>query len=302
MATAVSKHTERAALPAKREPRPQTPASSSDAALCLLLVVAVAGVAVQSIELTGNVRLLMLAATGLSLLLGVWRPRMWTAIAAVLVVAGGATVVAYVIATNGGPRFWIAIGGAIVAVLGFGAIWVSSLLRRIYRRMRENRRIIEALTQIDPTTGVFKPHAGRDRLRAEITRAVRYHRPFSLLVGKAKGWEEEVERRGMQTAQEVFAETLRTATTVLRNNDIIATEPDYSFIVILPETTADGGEIAARHIQEAVQGLLDVQFSLVQCPDDGETEEALLREAYQGLAFAEMTDLPLVSRSAFDAE
>jgi GGDEF domain-containing protein len=302
MATAVSKHTERAALPAKREPRPRTPASSSDAALCLLLVVAVAGVAVQSIELTGNVRLLMLAATGLSLLLGVWSPRMWTAIAAVLVVAGGATVVAYVIATNGGPRFWIAIGGAIVAVLGFGAIWVSSLLRRIYRRMRENRRIIEALTQIDPTTGVFKPHAGRDRLRAEITRAVRYHRPFSLLVGKAKGWEEEVERRGMQTAQEVFAETLRTATTVLRNNDIIATEPDYSFIVILPETTADGGEIAARHIQEAVQGLLDVQFSLVQCPDDGETEEALLREAYQGLAFAEMTDLPLVSRSAFDAE
>ncbi len=302
MATAVSKHTERAALPAKREPRPRTPASSSDAALCLLLVVAVAGVAVQSIELTGNVRLLMLAATGLSLLLGVWSPRMWTAIAAVLVVAGGATVLAYVIATNGGPRFWIAIGGAIVAVLGFGAIWVSSLLRRIYRRMRENRRIIEALTQIDPTTGVFKPHAGRDRLRAEITRAVRYHRPFSLLVGKAKGWEEEVEHRGMQTAQEVFAETLRTATTVLRNNDIIATEPDYSFIVILPETTADGGEIAARHIQEAVQGLLDVQFSLVQCPDDGETEEALLREAYQGLAFAEMTDLPLVSRSAFDAE
>jgi GGDEF domain-containing protein len=302
MATAASNHREKAALSANREPRPRTPFTSSDAALCLLLIVAVAGVAVQSIELTGAVRLVMLVATGLGLLLGVWRPRMWTTIAALLIVAGGATVVAYVIATNGVSRFWIAIGGAIVVVLGFGAIWVSSLLHHTYRRMRENRRVIEALTQIDPATGVFKPHAGRDRLRAEVTRAVRYHRPFSLLVGKAKGWEAEVERRGMQTAQEVFAETLRTATTVLRNNDIIASEPDYSFIVILPETTADGGEIAARHIQEAVQGLLDVQFSLVQCPDDGETEEALLREAYQGLAFAAMTDLPLVSRSAFGVE
>jgi len=48
--------------------------------------------------------------------------------------------------------------------------------------------------------------------------------------------------------------------------------------------------------------LLEVQFSLVQCPDDGETEEDLLREAYQALTFAEMADLPLVSRRALIGE
>ena len=302
MAKAASKQTAKAARPAKREPRSQTPYSSADAALCLLLLLTVAGTATQAIELTGTVRLLMLVATGLSLLIGVWRPRIWATIPAILIVAGGAVAAAYLVATNGTSHFWIAIGGAIIAVLGFGAIWVSSLLRRVYRRMRENRRVIEALTQIDPATGVFKPHAGRDRLRAEVTRAVRYRRPFSLLVGRAKDWEMEVERRGIATAQDVFAEMLRTATTVLRNNDIIASEPDYSFLVILPETTADGGEIAAQHIQEAVQGLLEVQFSLVQCPDDGETEDALLREAYQALAFAEMANLPLVSRRALIGE
>jgi GGDEF domain-containing protein len=302
MAMAASKHTEKAAQPAKREPRPRTPFSASDTALCLLLLMAVAGVAIQAIKLSGNVRLLMLVATGLCLLIGVWRPRIWATIPAILIVAGGAVAVAYARKTNDQSLIWIVIGGAIAAVLGFGAIWVSSLLRRTYRRMRESRRVIEALTQIDPATGVFKPHAGRDRLRAEVTRAVRYRRPFSLLVGKAKDWEIEVERRGIGPAQEVFAETLRTATTVLRNNDIIASEPDYSFLVILPETTAEGGEIAAQHIQEAVQGILEIQFSLVQCPDDGETEEALLREAYQGLAFAEMVNLPLVSRRALIAE
>ncbi len=298
MAKGTSKHTEKAARPAKREPFPRTPFSSSDAALCLLLILAVIGVATQAIELTGTVRLLMLVATGLSLLIGVWRPRLWATIPAILIVAGGAVAATYALGTKGASLLWIVISGAIVAALGFGAIWVSSLLRRVYRRMRENRRMIEALTQIDPATGVFKPHAGRDHLRAEVTRAVRYRRPFSLLVGKAKDWELEVERRGIATAQKVFAETLRTATMVLRNNDIIASEPDYSFIVILPETTAEGGEIAAKHIQEVVQGLLEVQFSIVQCPDDGETEEDLVREAYQALAFAKMANLPLISRRA----
>lgn len=68
MAKAASKHTEKAAQPAKREPCPRTPFSSSDAALCLLLLLVVAGVATQAIELTGTVRLLMLVATSLSLL------------------------------------------------------------------------------------------------------------------------------------------------------------------------------------------------------------------------------------------
>jgi len=302
MAKAGSKQTEQAVWPVKRDPYPRTPSGSSDAALCLLLLLTVAGVAVEAIELPGKVRLLMLAATGLSLLIGIWRPHRWATIPAILLVAGGAAAAAVVLRAGGTSLLWIVVAGVIIAALGLGAIWVSALLGDIYRRMRENRRVIEALTQIDPTTGVFKPHAGRDRLRAEVTRALRYRRSFTLLVGKARGWEEEVERRGMEAAQEVFAETLRTATTVLRNNDIIASEPDYSFIVILPETSAAGGEIAAQHIQEAVQGLLEVQFGLVQCPDDGEKEETLLHEAYQALAFAEMANLPLVSRRALIAE
>lgn len=287
---------------AQREPRGRTPFTSSDAAVCALLLLTIAGVAAEAIQLTGTVRLVLLGATALSMLIGFWRPRMWFAIAAILIVAGGAAAGALAIKTKETTVLWIAASAAIAAVLGLLAIWVSTHLRRVHRRLRENRRVIEALTQIDPATGVFKPHAGRDRLRAEVTRAVRYRRPFTLLVGKARAWETEIEHRGMNAAQEVYAETLRTATTVLRNNDIIASEPDYSFLVILPETTAEGGEYAAQHIQEAVQGLLEVRFGLVQCPDDGETEDALLREARQALAFAEMANLPIVSRRALIAD
>lgn len=287
---------------AQREPRVRTPFTSSEAAVCALLILAVAGSAIEAIQLVGTVRLLMLGATALALLIGFWRPRMWLAVAAIIVIIGGATAGAVAIRASETTIPWIAASAAIAAALGFLAIWVSVLIRRVYRQMREHRRVIDALTQIDPATGVFRPHAGRDRLRAEVTRAIRYRRPFTLLVGKARDWEAEVKHRGMSPAREVYAETLRTATTVLRNNDVIASEPDYSFIVILPETTAEGGEYAAQHIQEAVQGLLDVYFGLVQCPEDGETEEALLREARQALAFAEMANLPIVSSRALIAE
>lgn len=283
---------------ARREPGLPAPFMSPDTAVCALLLLTVAGVAVETAQLAGNTRLLMLGATALGLLIGFWSPRMWLAIAAIIVIAGVAAAWAVTVKTSETSAFWIAASAAVAAILGCGAIRVSILLRRLYRRMRDNRRVIDALTQIDPTTGAFKPHAGRDRLRAEVTRAVRYRRSFSLLVGKARDWESEVEQRGTSGAQDIYAETLRTATTVLRNNDIIASEPDYSFIVVLPETTAEGGESAAQHIQEAVQGLLDVRFGLVQCPEDGETENALLREAYQALAFAEMANLPIVSRRA----
>jgi GGDEF domain-containing protein len=297
MVEAASKGVKRTSREAHLPPA-RIPFMASDAAVCALLLLTTAGVAIQTAQLAGVTRLMMIGATALCLLIGFSRPRLWLAIPAIIIVAGGTAVGAAAIETVKPSAFWVVIGAMIAAALGALSFWVSARFRRIYRQMRENRRIIDALTQIDPSTGVFKPHAGRDRLRAEVTRAVRYRRPFSLLVGKARDWETEVARRGMSTAQEIYAETLRTATTVLRNNDIIASEPDYSFIVVLPETTAEGGEHAAQHIQEAVQGLLEVRFGLVQCPEDGETEEALLREAYQALAFAEMANLPLVSRNA----
>src|SRR5262249_11299172 len=109
-------------------------------------------------------------------------------------------------------------------------------------------------------------------------------------------------QRGIENAQEVFAETLRTMTTSLRQNDVIASEPDYSILVILPETFAEGGEAAAEHLQQAVKGLLDVHFGLVQCPDDGTTTDDLLREAQEALALAEMANLPLISRRALMAD
>jgi GGDEF domain-containing protein len=267
-------------------------------AVCLLLALTVLGVAVQTLALSKDTRVFLLVASALALLIGIWRPQQWVGIAGIIVVAGLGAAGAYLYPANEPNIGRIALGTAIVLVLGGVAFWTGDILQRIYRRMVESRRMIDALTQIDPTTGVFKSNAGRERLDAEVARAVRYQRPFSLLVGKPHDWRGEVTQRGIENAQEIFAETLRTMTTALRQNDIVATEPDYSFLIILPETNAEGGEAAAEHLHLAVKGLLDVHFGLVQCPDDGTAAADLLREAQQALAFAEMANLPLVSRRA----
>lgn len=282
---------------ASREPGARTPFTPSDA-VCALLLLTVAGVAVEAAQLAGAARLLMLGATALALLIGFRRPQVWAAIAAIVAVTGGTAAGAMATEAGGTSARWIAASAMIAATLGCAAIWSSILLRHLSRRMREHRRAIDALTRIDPASGVLKPHAGRDWLRAEVARAVRYRRHFSLLVGKACDWDAEVGQRGMDAARELHAVTLRTAAAALRGNDIIAHEPDDAFMVVLPETIAEGGEAAARRIREAVRGLLDVRFGLVQCPDDGETEDALLREAYEALAFAEMANLPIASRRA----
>ena len=202
---------------------------------------------------------------------------------------------------SGATTLWIAVSAAIAAALGLLAIGVSSVIRRVYQQMRESWRIIDAFMQIDPATGAFRPRAGRERLRTEVARAVRYRRPFTLLIGKVSDETIEPNPPSAGVAHKRYDQALRTAISALRTNDIVANEPDNCFMVIMPETTAEGGEFVAQRIQEAAQGLVEVRFGLVQCPDDGETEEGLLREAYQALALAQMANVPIISRRALVA-
>ena len=169
---------------ARREPKARIRFTSSDAAVCALLVLTVIGAAVQAGALLGSAKPLLLAVTALCLLIGFWRPRLWAAAIGIIIVAGGATALVLTIFPDDATFFAAIVSGAVAAGLGFVAIWVSTHLRRVHRRLNESRRIIDSLTQIDPTTGTFKPSAGRDRLRTEIARSVRYQRPFSLLVGR----------------------------------------------------------------------------------------------------------------------
>lgn len=240
---------------------------------------------------------LTLGACALAALIGLWQPTRVLALIAAVVLAMIVTALIYT-QVRDLQAIRVLIAPVAVLLMAMLGIVASEAIRRVYRRVTEYQRINEVLTPIDVGTGALKPSFGRDRLRSEVARAFRYQRSFSLLIGRPADFRGEVDRRGPEGAEATFNDAVRLVASRLRNTDIIALEPDRAFAIILTETTAEGGEYAAQHLQSALrsEGQMDMRFGLVQFPDDGVTEERLISEAYDALTFAEMANMPMASR------
>lgn len=268
-----------------------------DAATGGLVLFALASAAILNAALPRAPFHFALAMCALSIIIGLWQPQRVLTLAAV-VVLGLLTAAIIYLGQKGVKPVGLAASVVLVAGLGVAALAVSQIVRSVYRRVAEYRRISEALTPLDASSGALKPAFGREKLRAEVARAFRYQRSFSLLIGRPADWRGELDRRGTEGATEAFNEAIRLVASRLRNTDIVALEPDHAFSILLTETTAEGGEYAAQHLQSALrsEGQMDMRFGLVQFPDDGVTEDKLISEAYDALTFAEMANMPMASR------
>jgi len=271
--------------------------TTGDAAAGVLLLLGLASAVVLFGVLPTPAARLAIAACALAAVLGLWQiSRAVVALATVIL----ALAVAGLIKTQQSDArlIGIALAALLIIVMGIAGLLASELIRSVYRRVAEYRRINEALTPIGPVTGALKHSFGHDRLRSEVARAFRYQRSFSLLIGKPADWRGEIERRSPEGAESARAEAIRLVASRLRNTDIISLEPDRAIAIILTETTAEGGEYAAQHLQSALrsENQMEMRFGLVQFPDDGVTEEKLVSEAYDALTFAEMANMPMASR------
>lgn len=278
-------------------PRNAVRATLGDAAAGALLLLGLGLTVVLFALLPAPAANLTVAGCALAAVLGLWQPNRFLVLVAIAAVAG---IVAALIATQARNVSLTDLLLAPIAVIlmGVAGIAVSARIRRPYRRVAEYQRTNEALTPIDANTGALKPSFGRDQLRSEIARSLRYGRSFSLLVGRPADYRGDMERRGPEEAAASFNDAVRLIVRRLRTTDIIALEPERAVAIILTETAAESGEHAAQHLQRTLrsEGQIEMRFGLVQCPDDGITEERLTSEAYEALAFAETANIPLASR------
>ncbi len=265
--------------------------------MAALLLLTVALVGLQATLLPGQAALFSLAASSLSLMLGLWRfhAAVTLGLVGALAAAAGAALLAY--APGAGLNGGLA-GASSIAALGAAATATGDVLRRAHRYQQELRRLVDALTPNDPATEALRTPFGLDRLRSEVARASRYGRTFSVLVGKPRRWSEEVENRGEQAVADAYSQLVREAVTAIRPPDCMALVPEQSLLLVLPETGFKGAELAAKRIQMAVvpELGLKLQFGVAQFPEDGVTAEELLDEARQAQAFAAAADLPVASR------
>jgi len=144
------------------------------------------------------------------------------------------------------------------------------------------------LAALDPLTGLYNRRSGEQRLTEEISRAVRYQRPLTILLIDLDGLKQTNDRLGHAAGDTVlrqFAERLQRA---IRGSDLAVRLGGDEFMALLPECRTE----EVRHVINRIEGLvIDYEGTKIPCRFSrgwtdyrpGETAEELLKRADQAL-------------------
>jgi len=144
------------------------------------------------------------------------------------------------------------------------------------------------LAALDPLTGLYNRRSGEQRLNEEISRALRYHRPLTLLLIDLDGLKQTNDKLGHAAGDLVlrhFAERLQRA---IRGSDLAVRLGGDEFMALLPECRSEEiGRVIGR-----IEGLeVEYEAAKIHCRFSrgwtdyrpGETAEEFLKRADDAL-------------------
>jgi diguanylate cyclase (GGDEF)-like protein len=145
----------------------------------------------------------------------------------------------------------------------------------------ERVRELSFLADHDPLTRLLNRRAFVERLEAEVARATRYDRGFSLVICDLDGFKSVNDRLGHAAGDAALQGFARTIETSLRKSDDAFRIGGDEFALLLPEATED----EAREVIGRIRDRLDVRssFGVAACPDDAADAQALFRLADEAL-------------------
>jgi diguanylate cyclase (GGDEF)-like protein len=140
------------------------------------------------------------------------------------------------------------------------------------------------LAALDQLTGLYNRRSGEQRLAEEISRAVRYQRPLTVLLIDLDGLKQINDKLGHAAGDLVlktFSERLQKA---IRGSDLAVRLGGDEFMALLPECRAE----EVGHVMARIEGV-DVEYDGTRIPirfsrgwtdyKPGETSEELLKRA-----------------------
>ncbi|RMH58083.1 MAG: diguanylate cyclase [Deinococcus-Thermus bacterium] len=153
-------------------------------------------------------------------------------------------------------------------------LYVFASLRRHYAQMHQ-------MAHTDPLTNLTNRRAMQGRLEAELERAQRYQRPFSLLLADIDHFKQINDTYGHPVGDQVLREVAVRMQQHLRDSDTLARWGGEEFLVLAPETELGPAQGLAQRLLEAVRQapLAGVPVSLsigVAAYRPGDTVAALL--------------------------
>jgi diguanylate cyclase (GGDEF)-like protein len=148
----------------------------------------------------------------------------------------------------------------------------------------ERVRELSFLADHDPLTRLLNRRAFVERLEAEVARASRYDRGFSLVVCDLDGFKSVNDRRGHLAGDEALQGFAWTLEKELRRSDSAFRIGGDEFAMLLVEASEDD----AREVIGRIRSKLDLtaSFGVASCPGDAADAQALFRLADEALYHA----------------
>jgi hypothetical protein len=141
------------------------------------------------------------------------------------------------------------------------------------------------------------PNRARDidsenqRIKIELTRSRRYHRPLSVVVIQTESEDEKISREMLKSVQQDLLSRFTSARVGqiiddrIRQTDLVLRDYKGRFIVLCPETDFRNGSLLAKRIAQSIKERtsLRVLWGVAAFPDEALTFEDLLQKARERL-------------------
>lgn len=105
----------------------------------------------------------------------------------------------------------------------------------------------------DPLTGASNRRFYDKRIKDEFERYLRYRRTFSTMILDVDHFKSVNDTYGHATGDTCLKEVIKRVSPLLRGNDTLARFGGEEFVIILPETEADGAREAGEKLRKAVE-------------------------------------------------
>jgi len=162
--------------------------------------------------------------------------------------------------------------------------FVINSAQRQYELARENQ-ILRKLALTDSLTEVANRRYFKERMQAELSRAIRFKRPLTLILCDVDDFKKYNDTFGHPKGDEILQKVAQCLDQNKRMMDTVARFGGEEFAIILPEISlSQGVEIAKRHL-ERVNRECGIRLSLgvAAYPENADSYESIIAKADQAL-------------------
>jgi diguanylate cyclase (GGDEF)-like protein len=145
--------------------------------------------------------------------------------------------------------------------IAFGLWLMFRDQRQTQKVLEENNKEFETLSITDGLTGLFNSRYFYEILQKEAQRAIRYHRPLSMLLLDIDNFKSHNDVYGHIEGDKVLRRLGRLITSLLRENDSGYRYGGEEFTIILPETAGDKANIVAERIRSDFEEIIFIPQS-----------------------------------------